>query len=67
MENNNSGCLILVIIAAVMMVLIGSCSSSNTKERELAAWDTQMNKDPSTWSKEEIRRYEDFMDWVDKQ
>lgn len=34
---------------------------------EKSAWETQLEKDPSTWTSEERKRYEDFIEWDQKE
>lgn len=58
-----------VIVIAVFFLLWGMvrCSSNEVKQNESDAFNTQMHKDPSTWSKEEVNRYDGFIKWSDKQ
>lgn len=57
--------MLILIIVGIAVMFITTCASSANRKNENDAWDTQMQKDPSTWSKSEQRRYNDFMNWLD--
>ena len=49
--------------------MISTISSSSKKDaetrkqRELREFETQLKQDPSTWNKEQRKRYDDFIEW----
>lgn len=56
----------VIIITVAILGMISGCSSSNYYEDERNAFSNQMHKDPSNWSSEEKSRYNDFIDWSNK-
>lgn len=56
----------LLIIAIIIIIFsISSCYAKSNEEKEIAAFENQMHKDPSSWSDEEKDRYNDFSNWQD--
>lgn len=70
-NNSNLGKNILICVLGFMfLVIVGvsckSCSDQQTAERT-QDFESQMKQDPSTWNKEQKDRYNDFVEWEDKQ
>lgn len=63
-KSNNSG---WSTIGAIIIVALIMCWSSCNDSRETAAFESQMSRHPSTWSKREQSRYNGFMDWIENQ
>ena len=57
---------LVLIIVGILIMLITTCASGVNRHGENDAWDAQMQKDPSTWTKTEQRRYNNFMNWLDE-
>lgn len=64
---NKSGAAILIVILILIIIAIGSCSGKQDQAAETQKFQDQMNQDPATWNKEQKDRYNDFMDWTEKQ
>ena len=70
MKSGNGSLIGLCTVLALLMIGVWSCSSSSDeayKKKEIDAWNSQMHKSPSSWTQEERTRYNNFMDWLDKQ
>ena len=70
-NNNNLGkniliCILAFVFLVVVCVSCKSCSDQQTQEQSQKFKD-QMKQDPSTWNKEQKDRYNDFVEWEDKQ
>lgn len=62
--------LLTIIVAFIFLVIVGvscnSCSEQQT-QKETDEFEAQMQQDPETWDKEQRDRYNDFMEWEEKQ
>lgn len=70
-NNSNLGKNILIIVLGVILLIIvcvsfDSCSRQQ-EQLENQKFKDQMKQDPSTWNKEQKNRYNDFVEWEDKQ
>lgn len=64
MKKSGLGGIVFIIILVILV--IGYISGKASEESEKDAFRNQMNKDPSTWTQTEQKRYNDFMDWSSK-
>lgn len=52
-----------------LVILVNFCTGCNDEyeKNETNAFSAQLKKNPSDWTQEETKRYNDFSDWVAKQ
>lgn len=67
-ENKSSrGCSIflwaIVLFIIFSFIFITQNSNDDWKARDAASFNSQMQRDPSTWNKQEQRRFESFSEW----
>lgn len=68
MEEKQNGGVIAFIIIIIIVLFVGFLVSnkgttSNGQSSESKAFERQMKKDPSTWTKREKDRYDSFIKW----
>ena len=62
----------IFLIVFVIVLFIGTCISigvynKQQSDKQTQEFEDQMKQDPSTWNKQQRDRYNDFIEWEDKQ
>jgi len=69
-NSSGKGCVVaFIVVVLILIVTISSCNSNIARENraDSEAFGRQMQKDPNKWTQDEKSRYNNFMDWLDKQ
>ncbi|MCL2860002.1 MAG: hypothetical protein FWF46_05510 [Oscillospiraceae bacterium] len=65
-------CIAMFLITLIILIIginktLSDSYPESYKDREMKAFQIQMNEDPKTWNATERKRFDDFMDWQSKQ